>query len=90
MSKRICHSCEKQVGKSYLKIDRESGSDPRAETRYYCLTCAPEYFMRFEPLSPIMLSGGSNVDGAKGIIPWDNILAVKCSRHSRKMEMNQP
>jgi hypothetical protein len=59
MTKRICFLCAVQIGKSYLKIDRESGSDPRAETRYYCLRCAPKYFEMPTNIS-IMLSGGSN------------------------------
>lgn len=59
ITKRICFSCETLVGKSYLKIDRESGLDPRAATKYYCLKCAAKYFEIPKPLT-IMLAGGSN------------------------------
>jgi len=48
-TQRTCEKCEKPIGKSYLKVDREVCSDPRASTKYYCLNCAPSYF-NYEPL----------------------------------------
>lgn len=53
---RTCVHCGHPVGKSYLKIDKESGSDPRAQTKYYCLKCAPQYFS--PPTAPFSIFVG--------------------------------